>query len=79
MLGPNGQPVVGESRESNPQTIPVLSIFLGLAWQPPQHHHFRFSVGYEYEYWWNVGRISTSTPRGEMSDQGILLRAESNF
>ena len=57
----------------------LLSIFLGLAWQLPQHHHFRFSVGYEYEYWWNVGRISTSTPRGEMSDQGILLRAELNF
>ena len=79
VLGPDGRPLTGDTRESNPQTIPVLSIFLGFAWQPPRYHQFRFSVGYEYEYWWNVGRISTSTPRGEMSDQGILLRAEFNF
>jgi hypothetical protein len=78
-LGPDGLPLVGERKESNPQTIPIVSIFLGLAWQPPRCHSFRFSIGYEYEYWWNVGRISTSTPRGEMSDQGVLLRAEFNY
>jgi hypothetical protein len=33
-----------------------------------------------YEYWWNVGRESnTLDSRGELSDQGILLRAEFNF
>jgi hypothetical protein len=79
ILGPDGLPQVGERIESNPQTVPVLAIFLGLAWQPPRYHSLRFSVGYEYEYWWNVGRISNSTPRGEMSDQGVLLRAEFNF
>jgi hypothetical protein len=79
ILGSGGLPLVGETKESNPQTIPVLSIFLGLAWQPPRFHQIRFSTGYEYEYWWNVGRISTSSSRGEMSDQGVLLRAEFNF
>jgi hypothetical protein len=79
ILGPSGLPLLGETRETNPQTIPVLSVFLGLAWQPPRFRHVRFSAGYEYEYWWSVGRISTSTPRGEMSDQGVLLRAEFNF
>jgi hypothetical protein len=79
ILGPDGLPQVGERIESNPQTVPVLAIFLGLAWQPPRYHSLRFSLGYEYEYWWNVGRISNTTPRAEMSDQGVLLRAEFNF
>jgi Legionella pneumophila major outer membrane protein precursor len=79
IVGPNGLPLVGETKESNPQTVPVLSFFAGMAWQPPQWHSFRFSVGYEYEYWWNVGRISTARSRGEMSDQGVLLRGEFHF
>jgi hypothetical protein len=78
-LSPGGMPLVGETKESNPQTVPIVSLFLGLSWQPPRYHYFKFSVGYEYEYWWNVGRISNTTPRGEMSDQGILLRAEFSF
>ena len=78
-LGPDGLPLVGERKESNPQTIPIVSIFLGIAWQPPRFPRFRGSVGYEYEYWWNVGRISNIAPRGELSDQGVLLRAEFNF
>jgi hypothetical protein len=79
MLGLSGQSLIGETRESNPQTIPVLSYFVGVAWQPQRFPGFRGSVGYQYEYWWNVGRISTSTARGELSDQGVLLRAEFNF
>jgi hypothetical protein len=79
ILGPNGQPLVGLTTDSNPQTVPVLSFFFGVAWQPPRFPGLRFSVGYDYEYWWNVGRISTSAPRGEMSDQGVLLRGEIGF
>ena len=78
-LGPDGRLLVGETTESNPQSIPIVSIFMGLAWQPPRFPSFRFSAGYEYEYWWNVGRISNTTPRADMSDQGVLLRAEISF
>lgn len=78
-LGPDGLPLVGATKESNPQTVPIVSIFLGVAWQPPRFPRFRGSVGYEYEYWWNVGRISNISPRADMSDQGVLLRAEFNF
>jgi hypothetical protein len=79
LLGPGGQPLVGLTTESNPQTVPVLSFFSGVAWQPPRFPSLRFSVGYNYEYWWNVGRISTGIPRAEMSDQRVLLRGEFNF
>lgn len=79
LIGPGGLPLGGVTTESNPQTVPVLNFFLGVAWQAPRFPRFRGSAGYQYEYWWNVGRISTSTARGEMSDQGVLLRAEFNF
>ena len=38
-----------------------------------------FFLGYQFEYWWNVGRLSTSFARGELEDQGVVLRAEFNF
>jgi len=79
LLGSTGQSLVGLTTDSNPQTVPIVSLFLGVAWQPPRFPRFRFSVGYDYEYWWNVGRISNLAPRAEMSDQGVLLRAEFNF
>jgi hypothetical protein len=37
------------------------------------------SVGYEYEYWWNVARLSNGISRGEWGEQGILVRAAFNF
>jgi hypothetical protein len=78
-LGPDGQPLAGENRLSNPQTVPVLNVQVGVGWEPPAYPHNHFFLGYEYEYWWNAGRRSDSFSRGEMSDQGILLRAEFNF
>jgi hypothetical protein len=58
----------------------MLTAELGLRWQPAFWPHTLVFLGYQYEYWWNVGRLSlTDTSRGELSDQSILLRAEFNF
>lgn len=69
----------GETRDRNPQGVPMVNGQVGLTCQPPQWPCASFFLGYEYEYWWNVGRLSTTTSRGELSDQGILVRAEFNF
>src|SRR5262249_42844909 len=74
--GTRGSTSVGETRRSNPQTVPMLTAVLGIAWQPQAFQQLTVFAGYQYEYWWDVGRLSTSTSRGELSDQGVLLRAE---
>jgi hypothetical protein len=80
-IGPNGRLMAGNTRETRSQSVPALNNFIGVGWQPPRYPNTRFLVGYQYEYWWNIGRNSTasSNPRGELSDQGILLRAEFNY
>src|SRR5262249_7690250 len=77
--GANGQLLSGNTRHSVSQSVPTINAFLGLRWQPPSYPHVHVSAGYDYEYWWNVGRNSSTTSRGTLSDQGVLLRAEFNF
>jgi Legionella pneumophila major outer membrane protein precursor len=74
-LGSNGLPPYGNTRESVSQDVPIINLFIGLSWRPPNYPYFRAYAGYAYEYWWNVGRNSNTLSRGELSDQGVLLRA----
>jgi hypothetical protein len=78
-LGPTGQPLAGAVRFGNTQTIPTLNFQVGLGWEPPGSPYTHFFLGYEYEYWWDAARLSTGSSRGEMVNQGLLLRAEFNF
>jgi hypothetical protein len=77
--GPSGALVTGETRRANSQDVPMLRIFLGTTWQPPRYPMVHLSVGYEYEYWWNVARLSNGISRGEWGEHGILLRAAFNY
>jgi hypothetical protein len=79
MLGPTGEPLGGQDHQSDSQAVPMLNVQAGVGWQPPSRSFLRLFLGYEYEYWWNVGRNSNTTSRGELSDQGVLLRAEVDF
>jgi Legionella pneumophila major outer membrane protein precursor len=79
LLGSNGLPLSGNTRESVSQDVPIINAFIGLSWQPPAYPSFRAYAGYGYEYWWNVGRNSDTLSRGELSDQGVLLRAGFNY
>jgi hypothetical protein len=77
--GPDGQLLTGTTRESGSQSVPMLNTFVGLRWDPPRNHKVHVLLGYEYEYWWNVGRDSATASRAAMFDQGVLLRAEFNY
>ena len=73
----------GETHVSSSQAVPVLNTQIGLSWKPPAWQNLSFFLGYQYEYWWSIGRLSLTTSpetsRGELSDQGIVLRADINF
>jgi hypothetical protein len=75
-----GAPVAGQTHLSSSQAVYMVNAQLGIGWQPQDYQNLRFFLGYQYETWWNVGRLSTTpNSRGELSDQGIVLRAEYNF
>ena len=79
-LGPDGLPTTMATSASSSQAVPVLNLQGGLRWRPPDYSNCELFLGYEYEYWWNVGRFSrTPDSRGTLWDQGVLLRAEFNF
>ncbi|HEV3145936.1 MAG TPA: Lpg1974 family pore-forming outer membrane protein [Gemmataceae bacterium] len=78
--------VQGATFIANSQTVPVLNVFAGLTWQPTQCPRLRGTLGYVFDYWWDVGTISsiagtalTPTPKAEMSNQGIVLRLDFNY
>jgi hypothetical protein len=76
----SGRAVAGQSHASSSQAVPMLNAQLGVGWQPQGYQNLRFFLGYQYEYWWNAGRLSISpNSRGELSAQGVLLKAEFNF
>jgi hypothetical protein len=80
MLGPGGLPSGAISQVSSSQAVPALNVQAGLGYQPPEYPNVELFVGYQYEYWWNVGRLSiTTNSRGELSDQGITFRVGFNY
>jgi Legionella pneumophila major outer membrane protein precursor len=78
-----GVPLIGMTTTDTVQAVVSLLVEAGVRWQPPIWHYTYFYAGYTYEYFWNVGRNSdTFQPfpsRGELDDQGIVLRVELNF
>jgi hypothetical protein len=76
----------GETLLANTQTVPALNAFAGLTWQPPQYPRLRATLGYVFDYWWGIGRLSSvgaaplvPTPDAEMSNQGIVFRLDFNY
>jgi hypothetical protein len=76
----NGQFLTGASRNSGSQAVPIVNFQAGLNWQPPQLPGVGVFLGYQYEYWWNVGRLSTTPDsRAAMKNQGIMVRLGYNY
>ncbi len=55
----------------------------GLAWRPPTWSNFQVFTGFEYDYWWEVGRMGSLglvapfvNPNATVWDRGILLRLQ---
>jgi hypothetical protein len=66
------------SNRSNQQLVaPWLNVQLGVGWTPHNFDHFTFSAGYTFEVWWDIADVGDS--RGNITDQGVFLRAELRF
>jgi hypothetical protein len=78
-LAPNGQIASAESHLSGTQDVPILNVQAGIGWRPPQYPQAQLFLGYNYEYWWNVGKISNQGTAAELSVEEIILRLTVNF
>jgi hypothetical protein len=81
-LGPNGRPLVGETRAFGHQASPMINGRAGLTWQPSPSSGMRFFLGYQYEVIWDLVRVSqgngSSFPvpsLGQFWDQGLVFQA----
>lgn len=73
------------------ETAPLaLEVQLGLSYTVPNWNHAFFFVGYDTQYWWQIGRLSNfggTLPnagsavdsRATLELQGFVIRAEINF
>lgn len=76
---PNSPSSTSELHVSGSQAVPMVTAEAGVGWQPPAYPFAQFFFGYHFDYWWNAGRLSTSGSRGEVTDEGVTLRAEFVF
>ncbi len=74
---PDGTTFAGGDTQQGTQTVPVLSLQAGLSYTPPRMDYIHFLFGYQFEDWWNVGRLDGS--QGSFSDQGLFVRGEFDF
>jgi hypothetical protein len=77
-FGSGGAGIGGAATNSTTQAVPTLGIQLGVRWTPLGPDRVRFSLGYEYEYWWLIGQIGSGSA-GELESQGIFFRSELRF
>ena len=72
----DGSAFTSSGSQNGTQAVPTVNAQVGLGWAPPGTR-LRFSAGYEFEQWWDVGHVGGS--RAELFDQGAFLRAEFSF
>jgi Legionella pneumophila major outer membrane protein precursor len=73
----NGTPLGFDDTEQRTQSVPVLTLKAGFSYTPPRLEFVHFTTGYEFERWWDLARLGGS--KGELTDQGIFLRAEFDY
>jgi hypothetical protein len=61
--------------ERKTQTVPILNFQAGVSYTPTDY--LRFTLGYQFEHWFSVGRLEPST--GELTTQGVFLRGQFDF
>jgi hypothetical protein len=59
--------------------IPILTVQIGLAWQPANYPNTRLYLGYLDQTWWNVMHNPNILSLGQFDYQGVFLRASWNY
>lgn len=67
----------GATRQTGSQTVPMVSLNVGLRWVPGEGRRARYTLGYHWERWWDVGRVGNSG--ADLWYQGVFVRGEFSF
>jgi len=68
----------GAANNNSTQVVPVLAFQIGMSYAPPWDGRWtRFSVGYEFQQYWNIGQSGGS--RADLQTNGVFFRAEFGF
>jgi hypothetical protein len=78
-LAADGSTVTGFFTQRKTQTVPVFTLRAGLSYAPSNLNRWRFMLGYEFEEWWFVGQVDMAASRGQLSTNGVFLRAFVTF
>ncbi len=73
----DGTNFAGDDTRRGTQSVPMLSLQAGFSYTPQRMDYIHFAFGYQFEDWWNVGRLNGS--RGELNDQGVFFRGEFDY
>ncbi len=57
--------------------MPAVNLQAGFRYTPARMDFLHITTGYEFEQWWNIGRLGAS--RGDLTGQGIFLRGELDY
>jgi hypothetical protein len=77
---PDGsRPAFAQTRLNRTDGVPTLAAEVGLTYTVPAWNNSRFLLGYQYETFWEMGRIAETGSRAQVNIQGVFLRAEFNF
>lgn len=82
----NGGPAYGSTSTFGHQATPMVNGRVGLTWQPAQDSQTRLFVGYQYEYLWDLTRLSQGNGSpvipgslGQLFDQGLVFQLSFRF
>jgi hypothetical protein len=78
-VGPGGHFTTGITHRFQPMDVPTAKAFLGVAWTPPSLPSLTMESGFQYEYWWNVGRDDETTSNADFDAKALSFRAEFNY
>ena len=71
----DGTPLSADNIEQRTQSVPMLTLRAGFSYTPARLEFLHFTMGYEFERWWDLARLGSST--GDLSDQGVSCRTSS--
>ena len=73
----SGDTTITTFGQNRTQSSPNLTLEAGLSYSPPRMDYLRFTAGYHFEHFWELGRDGPS--RGDVQTQGGFLRGEFDF
>ncbi|MFL5331434.1 MAG: Lpg1974 family pore-forming outer membrane protein [Gemmataceae bacterium] len=74
---PGSPTFVTTSTDRHGNTAEALRVMAGLNWAPARTPRFAFQIGYQFEYWWNIGKFDDG--RDDLMLNGLFFRMRYSF